>query len=102
MLARAGQSRWARTPALFDPQLVDGQTPAGARAVQDTDFDSLDDALQASLAGSAPRAGGRGLTRRLFDDINRKSGQVCGGDGGSGAATSAWACARGQVWRWAR
>lgn len=71
--------------------------------MQDTDFDSLDDALQASLAGFAPpRRWAWVDAKTFFDDINRKSGQVCGGDGGSRAATSAWACARGQVWRWAR
>lgn len=102
VLARAGQSRWARTPALFDPQLVDGQTPAGARAVQDTDFDSLDDALQASLAGSAPpRRWAWVDAKTFFDDINRRSGQDCGGDGGVGGHFCL-GLRRGQVWRWAR
>ena len=73
---RAGQSRWARTPALFDPQLVADWTPARARAVQDIDFDTLDQALQASLPGPWVDA------KTFFDDINRQSGQDSGGDFG--------------------
>ncbi len=82
-LARPGQSRWARTPALFDPLLVDGQTPVGPRAVQHTDFDTLDQALQASWPDSAPPRRWPWVdAKTFFDDINRESGRDFGGDFG--------------------
>jgi hypothetical protein len=85
-LARAGQSRWALTPALFDPGLVGGRTTAGRLALEDLDFETLDEALQASRAGPTPLGRGHWADAKTFFDIVKResrSGQgVGGGDGG--------------------
>jgi hypothetical protein len=54
--------------------------------VQDIDFDTLDEALQASLAGPAPPRRWPWVdAKTFFDDINPESGQDFGGDfGGDG------------------